>query len=100
MQVRIWNEDQEAHLTVTDSGIGIPPDDLPHIFERFYRAHNVDDRRFAGMGLGLFICRGIVEQHGGQIQASSQPGRGSVFHVVLPLVIEGVAIHALRRQFW
>jgi signal transduction histidine kinase len=94
VQVRIWNEDQEAHLTVTDSGIGIPPEDLPHIFERFYRAHNVDDRRFAGMGLGLFICRGIVEQHGGRIQASSQPGQGSSFHVMLPLAMEGVVIHA------
>jgi signal transduction histidine kinase len=94
VRVRIWNEAQQAHLTVTDSGIGIPPEDLPHIFDRFYRAHNVDDRHFAGMGLGLFICRGIAEQHGGQIRASSQPGQGSIFHVVLPFAAEGTAIYA------
>jgi signal transduction histidine kinase len=76
-----------AYLSVTDQGIGIPAHDLPHIFERFYRAANVDDRRYAGMGLGLFICRGIVEQHGGRIYASSQPGRGSTFHVELPIAM-------------
>jgi signal transduction histidine kinase len=94
VRVRLWNEDQQTHLTVTDNGIGIPPEDLPHIFDRFYRAHNVDDRRFAGMGLGLFICRGIAEQHGGQIRVSSRPAQGSTFHVVLPLAREEVAIYA------
>ena len=57
-----WN-----HLTVTDEGIGIPKSDLPHLFERFHRGTNVDDRNLAGMGLGLFICKGIVEEHGGRI---------------------------------
>jgi signal transduction histidine kinase len=61
-----WN-----HLAVTDSGIGIPREDLPNVFERFHRGSNVDDRRFAGMGLGLFICKGIVEQHGGRIWVES-----------------------------
>ena len=67
VQVRIWSEGGWNHLTVTDRGIGIPEEDLPNVFERFHRGKNVDDRRFAGMGLGLFICRGIVEQHGGRI---------------------------------
>ncbi len=84
VRVRVWREDGMAHLTVTDRGIGIPPADLPHIFERFHRAANVDDRRFAGMGLGLYICRGIVEQHDGRIWAASAPGEGSTFHVALP----------------
>ncbi len=61
-----WN-----HLTVTDTGIGIPKEDLPNVFERFHRGSNVDDRHFAGMGLGLFICHGIVEQHGGRIWVES-----------------------------
>src|SRR5262249_41249655 len=73
-----------AELTVADRGIGIPADDLPHLFDRFRRASNVDDRRFAGMGLGLYICRGIVEGHGGRIWATSAPGRGATFHVELP----------------
>jgi signal transduction histidine kinase len=72
-------------ITVTDRGIGIPQRDLTHLFDRFHRGSNVDDRRFAGMGLGLFICKGIVEQHGGRIWATS-PGAdgGSTFHVALP----------------
>jgi signal transduction histidine kinase len=77
-------ESGEARLTVSDDGIGIPADDQPLVFERFHRARNVDDRRFAGMGLGLYIARGIVEQHGGRIWVKSTPGVGSMFHVVVP----------------
>ena len=85
VRVRIWLEQGFAHVTVTDQGIGIPEGDLPHLFDRFHRGTNVDDRRFAGMGLGLFICRGIAEQHGGRLWAASPgPGRGSTFHLVLP----------------
>ena len=81
----------EALLTVSDTGIGIPPPDLPRVFDRFHRGANVDDRRFAGMGLGLFICRGIVEQHRGRIWVTSSPGRGSTFHVTLPVMTAVVA---------
>ena len=70
---------------MSDQGIGIPAADLPHVFERFHRAANVNDRRFAGMGLGLYICQGIVEQHGGRIWATSAPGQGTTFEVALPL---------------
>lgn len=85
VQVRLWLDGDSARLAVKDPGIGIPPSDLPHLFERFHRGSNVDDRRFAGLGLGLHICRGIVEQHGGSIWAtSSGSGRGSTFHVALP----------------
>jgi signal transduction histidine kinase len=83
--VKVWQQDGEARVAVQDSGIGIPAADLPRIFERFSRASNVDDRRFHGMGLGLFICRGIVEEHGGRIWAESEVGKGSTFHVGLPL---------------
>ncbi len=88
--VRVWQRDGWAHLTVTDPGIGIPPGDVLHLFERFQRGTNVDDRRFAGMGLGLYICRGIVDQHGGHIQVESVPGKGTTVHVTLPLALEGV----------
>jgi signal transduction histidine kinase len=83
--VAVADRDGHALIDVTDQGIGIPAADLPQIFERFHRAANVDDRRFAGMGLGLFICKGIVEQHGGRIWVESRVGTGSTFHVVLPL---------------
>jgi signal transduction histidine kinase len=85
VRVRVQQQNGQAHLTVTDIGIGIPAEDISHIFDRFYRARNVDDKRFAGLGLGLFICRGIVEQHGGQIWASRNDGQGTTVHVTLPL---------------
>jgi signal transduction histidine kinase len=85
IKVKVWQEDSEARIAVQDSGIGIPAADLPRIFERFSRASNVDDKRFHGMGLGLFICRGIVEEHGGRIWVESEVGKGSTFHVALPI---------------
>jgi signal transduction histidine kinase len=85
VSVGVWQQDGEAHITVQDRGIGIPASDLPRIFDRFARASNVDDRKFHGMGLGLYICRGIVEEHGGRIWADSEIGKGSTFHVALPL---------------
>jgi signal transduction histidine kinase len=94
VRIVVGQEDGQAHMSVSDSGIGIPAQDLPNIFNRFYRATNVDDRRFAGMGLGLYICKAIVEQHGGRIWATSQPGQGSTFLVTLPLVPTGATLHA------
>lgn len=85
VRVTVRREGADAHLAVTDRGIGIPAADLPRLFDRFHRGTNVDDRRFSGMGLGLYICRGIVEQHGGQIAAISTPGEGATFRVRLPL---------------
>jgi signal transduction histidine kinase len=85
VEISLRREEEHAYLTISDQGIGIPRADLPHIFDRFYRAGNVNDRAFAGMGLGLFICRAIVEQHGGRIWATSQPGEGTTFHITLPL---------------
>lgn len=82
--VKVWREDAEAQISVTDRGIGIPPEDLRQIFDRFQRAGNVDDRKFAGMGLGLFICQQVVREHDGRIWVTSTPGVGSTFHVALP----------------
>jgi signal transduction histidine kinase len=76
--------EETADVTVADTGIGIAPADLPHIFERFYRGANA--RAQGGMGLGLAIARSVAEQHGGQIAVASDLGRGSRFTVSLPLL--------------
>jgi signal transduction histidine kinase len=73
----------QAALCVHDTGIGIDPADLPHIFERFYRADHARSRQ--GTGLGLSIAQTLVEQLGGRITAESTPGKGSTFTVWLPL---------------
>jgi signal transduction histidine kinase len=83
--VRLWREGSEARVEVQDSGIGVPVQDLPRLFERFHRGSNVDDRRFAGLGLGLYLSRGIVEQHGGRIWAESNAGVGTTLSVALPI---------------
>jgi signal transduction histidine kinase len=71
-------------VTVTDTGEGIPPEDLPHVFERFYRADRSRTRTTGGRGLGLAIVRRIIERHGGRVWVESQPGAGSTFGFALP----------------
>ena len=72
-------------VTVADTGTGLAPEDLPHVFDRFYRADGSRTRATGGSGLGLAIVRQLVEAHGGEVRAESEPGRGSAFSVALPL---------------
>jgi heavy metal sensor kinase len=76
---------EEAVLEVGDTGFGIPPEALPHIFERFYRADTSRSKQVEGVGLGLALVRWIVDAHSGRIEVRSQPGVGSHFAVALPL---------------
>ena len=80
--LRAWNGGGEVRVAVEDTGVGIEPEHLPHIFERFYRA----DRSLSagGTGLGLAIAKHIVEAHGGAVSVRSQPGVGTVFEVAIP----------------
>lgn len=80
----------ECIIAVRDQGLGIPADQLPHIFERFYQAPDIERQTGSsvGMGLGLYIAHKIVERHGGRIEVQSSPGSGSTFAVVLPLAVD------------
>ena len=72
---------------VKDTGIGIPPGDIPHIFEEFYRASNVV-KTTKGTGLGLSLVRHIIERHGGTISIESEQGKGSAFRFTMPIRME------------
>jgi heavy metal sensor kinase len=85
IEVRVERDATSALVVVRDTGAGIPPQHLPHIFERFYRADKARAREEGGTGLGLAIGRWIAEAHGGSIRAESQPGHGTTMTVRLPL---------------
>jgi PAS domain S-box-containing protein len=89
IQVRISDGDGEVRVDVIDHGIGIRPDDIPHIFTRFYRAEDVAGE-IKGTGLGLYITRRIVEGHGGTITVESKPGEGSTFTLTFPVSEEAM----------
>jgi len=86
VRVKLGQEDGLVTLSVADTGIGIAPGDLPHVFDRFWRADLARTRtgERPGTGLGLAICKWIAEAHGGRIDVASRPGRGTTFTVTLP----------------
>ena len=84
-------KDSIALLSIEDNGIGIPPADLPYIFDKFYRVETKETADIQGTGLGLAICKSVVEKHGGRIWAESEPGKGSIFRVALPRLGQATA---------
>jgi heavy metal sensor kinase len=85
VSVSLRREGQMAVVAIKDTGVGIPAEDIPFIFERFYRVDKSRSRADGGIGLGLAICQHIAEAHGGKIEVESQVGVGSTFSVWLPL---------------
>jgi signal transduction histidine kinase len=86
--------DDGVHLAVRDHGMGIPQESLQRIWEEFSRVESRETKGIQGTGLGLPIVRQIVKMHGGRVWAESEIGRGSVFHVILPLAATGEAVEA------
>ena len=82
--VRVWDESQWTLLEVRDSGIGISPEALPHVFERFYRSEQPQARKAQGTGLGLSMVESIVEAHAGKVTVESRENEGAIFRVRLP----------------
>jgi two-component system sensor histidine kinase KdpD len=86
--IRAWRDDGHVCIQVLDEGPGIPPVDLEHVFDKFYRVGGADRRR-AGTGLGLAICRGFIEAMHGSITASNRTDRlGAAFTITLPVAVD------------
>lgn len=88
VRLGLSRRDGRAYLTVADNGVGIPPEHLPRIFDRFYRADPARSRTQGGSGLGLAIVKYVAEAHGGKVAVESQVGRGSIFTVELDVLPE------------
>jgi signal transduction histidine kinase len=89
--LRLLLRDGVAEATVLDTGIGIPEQDLPNVFDRFYRVDSARERNTGGHGLGLSIARIIVLRHNGRITVGSKVGAGTRFTVKLPLRVKDLA---------
>ena len=86
IRVELDRTADQAHVRVTDRGIGIPQAEQAQVFQRFYRARNASHRNFGGLGLGLYLSRSILSLHGGELLLQSTEGQGSSFTIVLPLM--------------
>jgi signal transduction histidine kinase len=91
--VQLQLSGQHAHVSVHDEGPGIPLEEQEHVWERFYRVPGIERRTGSsvGLGLGLHLCRKIIEQHNGLVGLESQPGAGSIFWFRLPLAQQHVS---------
>ena len=90
--VQVMHDEDNAYFSVSDNGLGIPPEHLPRIFEKFYRVDKGRSREMGGTGLGLAITKEIIDSIGGSIEVTSKPGEGTEFMVTLPLAKETDAI--------
>jgi two-component system phosphate regulon sensor histidine kinase PhoR len=85
IRLQVEQRDKEIALSVTDNGVGISKEDLPRIFERFYRADKARSGKDGGTGLGLAIVKHIAQLHGGRVEAESEPGKGTTIRVLMPI---------------
>jgi signal transduction histidine kinase len=84
VRVKLTRSEGAARVSVSDEGVGIPAEQFPELFERYFRARTTTAKSFGGLGLGLYITRNLVERHGGRIDVQSEVNRGTTFVVTLP----------------
>jgi two-component system sensor histidine kinase BaeS len=86
VEVSAYADDGSAHLLVRDHGPGFPPEDAPHLFEKYFRSVSERQRKVPGSGLGLYIVRTVAERHGGGVAARTVPGNGAEFEMIVPVL--------------
>ncbi len=96
--IGLTGNNEVAQLFIKDTGVGIPEDDIPHMFQKFYRVDNSATRTIGGTGLGLFISRKIIELYKGRIWVESKLGKGSTFYINLPRLTSQQAAEAQKQQ--
>ncbi|HVX24511.1 MAG TPA: ATP-binding protein [Candidatus Saccharimonadales bacterium] len=96
--IGLTGDNQVVQCSVSDTGPGIPADDLPHLFQKFYRVDNSTTRTIGGTGLGLFICKKIIELYNGRIWVESELGKGSSFYINLPRLTNQQATDLQQRS--
>ena len=96
--VDVTGDNEHTTITIKDTGIGIPSEDISHLFQKFYRVDNTDTREIGGTGLGLYLCRRLVETMGGRIWVTSDYGKGSTFHIELPRMSNLDAIREIEAS--
>ena len=96
--VDITGTDDKVVISVKDSGIGIPTEDIPHLFQKFYRVNNAETNQIGGTGLGLYLCRRLAETMGGRIWVESEYQKGSTFYLELPRIDSQEAARLIEEQ--
>ena len=98
VEVKVERHDKTVRVAVSDTGVGIPQTELSHLFQRFYRASNVDERQISGLGIGLYVVKELVTLHGGTVDVMSEEGYGSTFIITLPLFEDHSAAQASSER--
>lgn len=96
--VDVTASDDYVRVAISDSGLGIPAEDLPHLFQKFYRVDNSDTREIGGTGLGLYLCRKLIEAMDGRIWVESEYKKGSTFYIEIPRMDRLKATELMERE--